>query len=161
MQAARKRNTRIALILITICVVFAILILTVYARRMSIDYKPALRAGERYYEGEVVFPYADAYKACFILEGDGVSIRGVSLRAKHITLRTEGGRGSSTSARWVYKGENSSFDINGYAVVEILASTLTLHKEEESVYGQLEFVYTSGTAEKNYGVFPIVFSESS
>ena len=136
-----------------------------------IEAPPELKEGERYFEGEADFEYAESCTVSFVLSADGKNVRGARIAMVNVkfekpyekrTIRYSAERATfSDAGTW-------ELDEFGYVEIESRQFALRFTVDEGSAYGEMDYTHKSKSNEKAanrfsvlVGTFPFVAEDKT
>ena len=136
-----------------------------------IEAPPELKEGERYFEGEADFEYAESCTVSFVLSADGKSIHSAKVTMINVSFEKpyEGRTISYSAGRATFSNVGTKeLDEYGYVEIESRQIVLRFTIDEGSAYGEVEYTHKSKVNEKAanrfsvlVGTFPFVAEDKT
>ena len=136
-----------------------------------IEAPPELQEGERYFEGEADFEYADSCTVSFVLSADGKTVRSAKISMVNVNFEIPyEGRTIHYSAQQATFSDTGAKELDEFGYVEIESRQFTLRFTIDggSASGEMDYTHKSKVNEKAanrfsvlVGTFPFVAEDKT
>ena len=123
----------------------------------AFDALPVLKEGERYFEGEADFEYAESCTVSFVYTEDG-SVHSTKITMVNVSFEVpyEGRTIRYSASQSSFSGGKGEVDSNGYVEIETRQIVFRITIDGDSAHGEVDYTHMSRRNEKAANRFSVL-----